>query len=121
MRVFITGATGLIGSAVVAELIAHGHTVAGLARSETAAATLAGAGADAVRGGLADLDAVHAGAADADGVIHLAFANDFSSPDALSAAVAEEGAALAAMGEALVGTGRPFVACSGTPWGAGRG
>src|SRR5690349_21757285 len=104
MHVFITGGTGLIGSAVVAELLAHGHTVTGLARSDASAKALDAAGATALRGGLADLDAVRAGARQAQGVIHLAFANDFSGPDALTQAVAEETAALTALGEELLGS-----------------
>src|SRR5690242_16077061 len=91
MRVFITGGTGLIGSAVIAELLGHGHTVLALARSESSAKAVEAAGGETVRGDLADLAALRAGAAQADGVIHLAFANDFSSPAALAAAVAEEG------------------------------
>ena len=102
MRVFVTGGTGLIGSAVVAELLGNGHTVLALARSDSSAAAIKAAGAEAIRGDLADLTALRAGAANADGVIHLAFANDFSSPAALAAAVAEEGAALAALGEEVV-------------------
>jgi nucleoside-diphosphate-sugar epimerase len=120
MHIFITGATGLIGSAVVAELIAHDHTVLGLARSDASAAALKSAGADAIRGDLADLDALGNGAAQADGVIHLAFANDFSSPEALANAIAQESAALATIGEALVDSGRPLVTCSGTPATPGR-
>ena len=120
MRVFVTGGTGLIGSAVVAELLGHGHTVLALARSGSSAATLQTEGAESIRGDLADLGTLRAGAAKADGVIHLAFANDFSSPEALAKAVAEEGAALAALGEHLLGSGRPLVACSGTPRVAGR-
>ncbi|HUQ61596.1 SDR family oxidoreductase [Lentzea sp.] len=120
MRVFITGGTGLIGSAVVAELLGNGHGVLALARSDASAQAASAAGADVIRGGLADLDVLRAGAAQADGVIHLAFANDFSSPEALANAVAEESAALATLGEALVGSGRPFVACSGTPVVPGR-
>ncbi len=120
MQVFITGGTGLIGSAVVAELIANGHTVLALARSDSAATALETVGAKAIRGDLADLPALRSGAASADGVIHLAFANDFSSPAAVAAAVAEEGAALAALGEELVDSGRPFVTCSGTPYVPGR-
>jgi nucleoside-diphosphate-sugar epimerase len=120
MRVFITGGTGLIGSAVVAELIGNGHTVLALARSEQSAEAAGKAGAEVVRGGLADLDVLRAGAADADGVIHLAFGNDFSSPEAVAAAVAEETAALTTLGEALIGSDRPLVTVSGTPWIPGR-
>jgi nucleoside-diphosphate-sugar epimerase len=120
MRVFITGGTGLIGSAVVAELLGHGHTVLGLARSGSSATALETAGAEPMRGDLADLGALRAGAAKADGVIHLAFANDFSSPAALAAAVAEEGAALAALGDGLTGSGHPLITVSGTPRVAGR-
>src|ERR1700761_7815904 len=120
MRVFITGGTGLIGSAVVAELLGHGHTVLALARSDSSAKAVEAAGGQALRGDLADLAALRAGAAQADGVIHLAFANDFSSPAALAAAVAEEGAALAALGEELTGTGRPLITVSGTPYVPGR-
>jgi nucleoside-diphosphate-sugar epimerase len=120
LRVFVTGGTGLIGSTVIAELLGNGHTVLALARSDSSAAALETAGADAIRGGLADLGTLRAGAAKADGVIHLAFANDFSSPAALAAAVAEEGAALAALGEELTGSGRPLVTVSGTPYVPGR-
>ncbi len=120
MHVFVTGATGLVGSAVVAELIAHGHTVVGLARSDASAATLKSAGAEALPGDLADLDALRKGAAHADGVIHLAFANDFSSPEAVARAVAEEGAALATLGQELIDSERPLVICSGTPAVPGR-
>ncbi|MGN6723032.1 MAG: SDR family oxidoreductase [Marmoricola sp.] len=120
MRVFITGGTGLIGSAVVSELLDHDHTVLALARSDTSAAKLSAVGAEPIRGGLADLDVLREGAAKADGVIHLAFSNDFSSPEALAAGVAEEGAALTALGEALIGSGRPLVTCSGTPYVPGR-
>lgn len=120
MKVFVTGATGLIGSAVVAELLNNDHTVLGLARSDASAQKLEAVGAEAIRGGLADLDAIRAGAARADGVIHLAFANDFSSPEALANAIAEESAAITTMGEALIGSERPLVICSGTPAVPGR-
>ncbi|HTJ31786.1 MAG TPA: SDR family oxidoreductase [Dactylosporangium sp.] len=120
MHVFVTGGTGLIGSAVVAELVGNGHTVLGLARSEASVLALEAAGAEALRGGLGDLDVLKVGAGRADGVIHLAFANDFSSADALARAVAEESAAVAVMGEALVGSDRPLVTASGTPWVPGR-
>ncbi|GAB2962780.1 SDR family oxidoreductase [Streptomyces pseudoechinosporeus] len=120
MRVFVTGGTGLIGSAVVAELLGNGHTVLALARSDASALATKAAGAEPLRGGLADLDILRAGAAQTDGVIHLAFSNDFSSPDALAKSVAEESAALATLGEELVGSDRPFVTVSGTPWVPGR-
>lgn len=120
MQVFMTGGSGLIGSAVVRELLDNGHTVLALARSDSSDAALGDAGAATVRGGLADLDAVRSGAAKADGVIHLAFSNDFSSPAALAEGIAEESAALAAMGEELVGSDRPLVTVSGTPWVPGR-
>lgn len=120
MRVFVTGGTGLIGSAVVAELLGNGHTVLALARSDASAQVAEAAGAEALRGGLADLDVLRVGAAQADGVIHLAFANDFSSPEALAKAIAEESAALATLGEPLVGSDHPFVVASGTPATPGR-
>jgi len=120
MHVFITGGTGLIGSAVIAELTGHGHSVRALARSEASARTAEALGAEVTRGALADLDVVRAAAAEAEGVIHLAFANDFSSPQALTTAIAEETAALMTMGEALLGSNRPLVTVSGTPWVPGR-
>jgi nucleoside-diphosphate-sugar epimerase len=120
MHVFLTGGTGLIGSAVVAELLDNGHTVVALARSDASALALETAGAKTVRGSLANLDSLRTGAAQADGVIHLAFANDFSSPDALARAVAEESAALATLGEELTGSDRPLVTVSGTPYVPGR-
>src|ERR1035437_8862331 len=113
MHVFITGGTGLIGSAVVAELLGNGHTVLALARSDASALAVEAAGATAIRGGLADLDTLRDGVAQTDGVIHLAFGNDFSSPEALAKAVAEETAALTTLGEALLGSDRPLVPGSG--------
>ncbi|GGK74924.1 SDR family oxidoreductase [Mangrovihabitans endophyticus] len=120
MRVFVTGGTGLIGSAVLAELLRHGHSVLALTRSDASAQAAMRAGAEPVRGSLADLEVIRSGAAQADGVIHLAFANDFSGPDALAAAVAEETAALTTLGEELLGSDRPLVTVSGTPWVEGR-
>ena len=120
MKVFVTGATGNIGSAVVTELTAHSHQVIGLARSAASAAKLSSFGASSVRGGLSDLDVVRAAAADADGVIHLAFSNDFSSPQTLAAGIAEETAAIDAIGASMVGSDKPLVVCSGTPGIPGR-
>lgn len=120
MRVFVTGGTGLIGSAVVAELLGNGHTVLALARSGASALAAEAAGAEPLRGCLADLDSLRTGVAQADGVIHLAFGHDFSSAGALAKAVAEESAALATLGEELTGSGRPFVTVSGTPYAPGR-
>ena len=120
MRVFITGGTGRIGSAIVAELIANGHTVLALARSDASAQALTSAGAAPLRGDLADLNALRAGAAQADGVIHIAFGTNFRVPGALAQAVAQEGAALAVLGEELLGSDRPLVTVSGTPPVPGR-
>jgi nucleoside-diphosphate-sugar epimerase len=120
MHVFITGGTGLIGSAVVAELLGHGHTVLALTRSDASTEAAEKAGAETIRGDLADLSAIRAGAGRADGVIHLAFGNDFSSPEAVAKSVAEESAALTALGEELAGSDRPIVTVSGTPWVPGR-
>jgi nucleoside-diphosphate-sugar epimerase len=120
MHVFVTGGTGTIGSAVVTELLGHGHTVLALARSDSSEQILKDAGAEVLRGGLADLDVLRAGAAQSDGVISLAFGRDYSSPDALAAGITEESAAMAALGQELTGSGRPIVTVSGTPWVAGR-
>ncbi|WP_435642478.1 SDR family oxidoreductase [Streptomyces sp. H49] len=120
MHVFVTGGTGTIGSAVVAELLAGGHTVLALARSDSSERILKDAGAEVLRGGLADLDVLRAGAAQSDGVISLAFNRDYSDPDMLAAAITEESAAMAALGEELIGSDRPIVTVSGTPWVPGR-
>ncbi|MVU83000.1 NAD-dependent epimerase/dehydratase family protein [Nocardia sp. ET3-3] len=120
MQVFITGGTGTVGSAVVAELLANDHTVLALARSDDSARTLEDAGAKVLRGELADLDVLRAGAAQSDGVISLAFSHDFSDPDGLARAIAQEGAALAALGDELVGSNRPIITVSGTPGVPGR-
>jgi nucleoside-diphosphate-sugar epimerase len=120
MQVFITGGTGLIGSAVVAELLGAGHAVQALVRSDAAEEAARRAGADPVRGGLADLDVIRRSAEGADGAVHLAFGNDFSSEEAVAASIAEETAAIRAIGEAFVGSDRPFAVVSGTPWIPGR-
>ena len=120
MHVFITGATGTIGSAVTAELLAHGHTLLALARSDSSARALQQTGAQPLRGSLTDLDVVRAGAAQADGVIHLAFDHDFSATNALTRAITEETAALEVIGAELIGSDRPLITVSGTPAAPGR-
>jgi nucleoside-diphosphate-sugar epimerase len=120
MYVFITGGTGTIGSAVVAELLANGHTVLALTRSDDSAQTLQNAGAKVLRGEISDLDVLRTGAAQSDGVISLAFSRDYSDPDGLAQAIAQESAAIAALGNELIGSDRPIVTVSGTPWVPGR-
>jgi nucleoside-diphosphate-sugar epimerase len=117
MRIFITGASGGIGSVVVEELVAHGHEVLGLARSASSAAKVEAAGGTAVRGGLGDLDILASSARETDGSIHLAFSNDFTD---LERSIAEEGLAMDTIGAALIGTGKPFSIVSGTTLVPGR-
>ena len=118
MRIFVTGATGFIGSALVPELIQAGHQVLGLTRSEAGAEALRKAGAEPLHGNLEDLDSLRKGAAGSDGVIHLAFNHDFSQ---FEKNAADERAALTALGEVLVGSKRPFVVTSGTAMAANVG
>jgi len=120
VHVFVTGGTGTIGTPVVAELLGHGHTVLALARSDASAHTLEAAGAQVLRGEIGDLDALRTGIERTEGVISLAFTPSYATADGLARAVEEEATALAAIGEALLGSDRPVVAVSGTPWVAAR-
>jgi nucleoside-diphosphate-sugar epimerase len=110
MRVFVTGASGWIGSATVDELVKAGHDVVGLARSDSSAAKVAAKGATVLRGDLDDLDSLRRGASDAEAVIHLANKHDFDNPEVSTRA---ERAAVETLTETLAGTDRPLVLASG--------
>lgn len=118
MRVFVTGATGFVGLAVVKELISAGHSVLGLARSEEGRGLLSGVGANAHEGSLEDIDSLRSGAASSDAVIHLAFIHDFSK---FQESCMKDKAAIEAMGEVLAGSGKPFIVTSGIGGLAGAG
>lgn len=114
MRVFVTGATGHIGSALIPELLAAGHQVLALARSESSAAALAATGVEVRRGDLDDLETLREAAGASDGVIHLAFRHDAMRAGDFPGAVASDLRAVEAIGAALEGSGKPFVGTSGT-------
>ncbi len=114
MRIFLTGASGWIGSPTTSKLIDAGHQVIGLARSDQAAATVAGLGAGVVRGSLDDLDLLRAEAARSDGVVHLAFRHDVAFSGDYQAAADSDRLAIEALGSSLEGSDRPLIVASGT-------
>ena len=115
MRVFVTGATGTIGSVVVADLLDGGHEVLALARSDASAQALTKRGMAVLRGELDDLESLRTGAASADGVIHLAFNHEDFSAEGFQRAMVQEATCVETFGAALAGTHKPLVIASGTP------
>src|SRR5580693_5718899 len=114
MRVFVTGASGHIASAAIPELLNHGHQVVGLARSDASAVAVAALGAEVLRGDLDDLEGLKGAASEADGVIHLAFKHEGLQNGDFMGSVNADFAATQAIGETLVGTGKPLVTTGGT-------
>jgi nucleoside-diphosphate-sugar epimerase len=114
MRIFVTGASGHIASAVIPELVAHGHQVVGLARSDASAEAVAALGAEVRRGDLDDLDGLSQAASEADGVVHLAFKHEAMQTGDFMGAIDSDLAATRALGETLAGSDKPFVTTSGT-------
>ena len=113
MRTFVTGASGWIGSAVIPELLAQGHDVLGLARSDAAAEKVAASGAEVLRGDVQDIDVLQAGAQQADAVVHLAFRHDIAFAGQFAEAAASDRAAIEVFGEVLAGTDRPLAIAAG--------
>ena len=110
MKIFVTGASGWIGSATTAELLAAGHQVLGLARSDASADAIAAAGAQVLRGDIDDLDSLRTGAEQSDGVVHMGYNHDFSN---MAGAARTDASVIQAIGEVLAGSDRPFVIASG--------
>src|ERR1700745_4083390 len=113
MRVFVTGASGWSGWAVIPEPLPQGHEVLGLARSDAAAETVAASGAEVLRGDVQDIDALRAGAEQADGVVPLAFRHDIAWTGQFEEAAASDRRAIEVFGEVLSGSGRPLAVASG--------